>query len=1240
MKKSGRKVLSVILTAVMVFALLPVFGKPMVLEAAPGTHTHNRTDNLAHLGWMPIATKADLQKWMLKQNEGTSVSGYLIDDITINGDYYFTGGEEYNLCLNGHSITQKLSGPCITIEKGATLNLYDVINNDGSLTHDKGVQGPGIFIKTGGTLNMYGGKISNNYNYQIGGGIDQNGGTVNMYGGEISNNTANEAGGVYICGNGTFNLYGGIISENKAEMYPGGGIFISDGTLDISGGEITKNSSKFSGGGVYCSGYNPTKLVISGGKITDNKSEGFQDAETGCGGIFTREMNVEFVMLGGIVSGNSTDKNHYGIMSDRLISITGGYIYDHIKSNINTYSVTFDANGGTGNMPTQYVPGNTDMPIGKNQFTNSGKVFVEWNTEKDGSGTSYADEDKINIDKDTTLYAQWTDPNVNSYKVTFKVDNGTWNDGTTKDKVILLKRKAGEIKLLRVDSSAIPEVGNKPYFKYKAGKWDGSFKKVISEDTTFIYSYEFDVPYEITFDENWGSSNSIKDNTDYDHKLKQIPTPSSSREGYDFEGWYTDKKDGEKITTETVFDSETTVYAHWKAHNYTVVFDANGGSGNMDNQKREYDSTEPLTKNTFTKDGNTFMGWNTDKNGLGDGYSDKAIANLTSEDDVEITLFAMWNPNAYKVTLNEGNGTINTGNITDYTYGVGAKLPTASDMTLTGYTFDGWYDNAGLTGTAITEISTTDIGDKEFYAKFTPNSYTVKFDANGGSGNMDNQKREYDSTEPLTENTFTKDGNTFMGWNTDKNGLGDSYSDKAIANLTSENDVEVTLFAMWNPNAYKVTLNEGNGTINTGNITGYTYGVGAKLPTASDMTLTGYTFEGWYDNAGLTGTAITEISTTDIDDKEFYANWTPNPYTVVFDANGGSGNMLNMDRIYDDGLALTENAYSFEAHSFNGWNTKSDGTGTAYKDKYLGNLSITAGEVVTLYAQWDDVVYTINATNDGNGTATVSDDTGIKGTTITVTAIPNDGYKFAGWEVVSGSVSLTDAKSSLTTFTLGAENAVVKATFEEITKEPQSGSMEPTKPGTPEEPTNPTTPEEPSEPGTPEEFKTPEEPTEPGTEDLTDLETENPEEEIPAKDWLDDLRLQLQIAAELTGPQTVKYSGDFALSYDIMLYLVEHPDITLIYTVTYEGVDYTITIPGGKAIADPNIPWYGPLWLLANYGGDNVPEVLAGSGRYTVVAGDTLSGIAAKFNTTVEELVRKNGIENPNYIIVGQVIVY
>ena len=348
--------------------------------------------------------------------------------------------------------------------------------------------------------------------------------------------------------------------------------------------------------------------------------------------------------------------------------------------------------------------------------------------------------------------------------------------------------------------------------------------------------------------------------------------------------------------------------------------------------------------------------------------------------------------------------------------------------------------------------------------------------------------------------------------------------------LTSE-DYKFTIY----PTGYNIRLVTNGGTINSGNVDVYQFEKGATLPT--DITMAGYTFDGWFDNEKCEGTPITEISTTETGDKEFYAKWTPVIYSIE-----------------------------------------------------------------------------LNTDNNENGTVTVSDTSGIIGTEVTVTATPNEGYKFAGWEVVSGGITLDDANASTTTFKIGTENVVLKAIFEEITDEP--GTTDPTTQTGLTEPTDPTDPTEPEEP-----------------------ETET-EPKLPEKDWLDDLRLALRIANELGGPRTVEYSGDFALSYDIMQYLADHPDITLIYTVTYEGEDYTITIPGGSAIADPNIEWYGPLWLLANYGGDNVPEVLAGSGKYTVVAGDTLSGIAAKFNTTVEELSKKNGIENPNYIIVGQVIVY
>ena len=96
-------------------------------------------------------------------------------------------------------------------------------------------------------------------------------------------------------------------------------------------------------------------------------------------------------------------------------------------------------------------------------------------------------------------------------------------------------------------------------------------------------------------------------------------------------------------------------------------------------------------------------------------------------------LTAQFAPNTYTVTLHTNGGTINSGNVTEYTYGVGATLPT--DVTRTGYTFKGWYGNENLTGNPVTAISSTETGNKEYWAKWEANTYTVTFDPNGGSVN-------------------------------------------------------------------------------------------------------------------------------------------------------------------------------------------------------------------------------------------------------------------------------------------------------------------------------------------------------------------------------------------------------------------------------------------------------------------------------------------------------------------------
>ncbi|MBP5494206.1 MAG: leucine-rich repeat protein [Lachnospiraceae bacterium] len=169
-----------------------------------------------------------------------------------------------------------------------------------------------------------------------------------------------------------------------------------------------------------------------------------------------------------------------------------------------------------------------------------------------------------------------------------------------------------------------------------------------------------------------------------------------------------------------------------------------------------------------------------------------------------------------------------------------------------------------------------------------------------------------------------------------------------------------------------------------------------------------------------------------------------------------------------------------------------------------------------------------------------------------------EGYDFKGW--YTNAIGGTE----ITTDTVFGANMTIYAHWEkkEEPKPAQDGNGE-----------NPEKPEDPEKP-------------------------QEPEPEIPEKDWLDDLWLALHIADELGGAQTVEYSGDFALSYDIMNYLVEHPSITFIYHVTYEGVEYTIVIPAGKAISSPEIPWYGPLWLLANYGNGNVPTGIKENGVY------------------------------------------
>lgn len=152
-------------------------------------------------------------------------------------------------------------------------------------------------------------------------------------------------------------------------------------------------------------------------------------------------------------------------------------------------------------------------------------------------------------------------------------------------------------------------------------------------------------------------------------------------------------------------------------------------------------------------------------------------------------------------------------------------------------------------------------------------------------------------------------------------------------------------------------------------------------------------------------------------------------------------------------------------------------------------------------------------------------------------------------------------------------------------------------------------------------------------------------DDTPEPNYIDALMKMLEEAKEAGGPQTVYWSEGTALPGPAMKLLSENPQITLVFSYTYEGLDYTVTIPGKNVKYNPNVPWCGPLYLYGLYGRYSASTpvtttTLSGDRTYTVISGETLWGIARRLGTTVDELVRLNNIKNPDRIDIGQIIRY
>ena len=782
-----------------------------------------------------------------------------------------------------------VSGNTLNIQPGnGKINITGnkALDNEGHRTGSGG----GMYLENlaNGTLTLDQVIISNNTAHGCGGGIYVNC-NVNMKdGASITGNGANSGeylagGGVYLAG-GTFDLNGGEISNNKDDILNGAGVYVAGGTFNLNSGKINGNEAKDSGGGVYVAG---GTFNLNGGEISSN--------EASFAGGMDYEAGKVTINKGSTISGNVANYGGGVLVSGKDITMSGGSITGNgTKGNNYRY--------GGGVCIAQYTDHDTQTPY-SGVFTMTGGSITGNTAGSRGAGVYFLNGGTFKVSGDANVTGNTVGNSANN---------------------VYLTDTDGVLTIIGPLNGAGFGITAKSDTHFTSG-WSNCMSG--SDPTQFFTSdlddcyvtlsgdeVELRNGYQINYELNGGQFvSSYTPVSSYDgNQDVQLPgVDKITRNGYTFGGWY----DNEGLTGEpyTVIPSGSTgpktFYAKWMANTYTVEFEPNGGTI-KGSYVTNYTYGEGAALPTdVEKSGYTFAGWYEN-----DRFEGSAVTAISDTEYGDKTYYAKWMSKTYSVTLNTNGGTIKSGNVTNYTYGEGAALPT--DVEKSGHTFAGWYENEELTGSAVAAISDTDYGDKTYYARWTSKTYSITFNTDGGTI-KGNYVTGYSYGEGAVLPTdVEKSGYTFAGW----------YDNEELtgSTVTAISDTEYgdkTYYAKWTANTYsvKLHLNGGNLADGVSDITAYTYGNSIELPDRSEIVRSGYMFSGWYADEGFKDGPYTEISSTDSGNKEFYARWTmynipgTNAITVadpangtvkVNPSNGSAGTLITVTATPDKGYEL------------------------------------------------------------------------------------------------------------------------------------------------------------------------------------------------------------------------------------------------------------------------------------------------------------------------------------------------
>ncbi len=704
----------------------------------------------------------------------------------------------------------------------------------------------------------------------------------------------------------------------------------------------------------------------------------------------------------------------------------------------NTYTVTFNANGGTTPTASKTVTyGETygELPTP----TRTGYTFKGWYYTATGGNELVTNTSTVTVNENQTLYARWT---ANKYTVTFNPNGGTtpslrmivtfdsvygslpqpsrlgytfdgWYTslvggkeityfsivGETTDHTLYARWKANTCTLtFDANGGTTPTASKtvthgevygdlptptKTGYVFLGWSPTMSVSDIISSSDVctsdqVLYAIWDAGAYTVTFNANGGTTPTASKTVRYGNTYDTLPTPT--RAGYAFDGWYTAVSGGTKVTNSSVVSitSNQTLYAHWIANTYTVTYNANGGTGAPSAQTKTHGVDLTLSSEKPTRTGFVFLGWAMSANGAV-SYEPESYYSV----DTNMTLYAIWKSNTCVVTFNANGGTVSIAskNVTQSgTYG-DLPIPTRA-----GYEFIGWYKTPDNFIVKITSNSIVPQAvSQTLYAGWKANTYTVFFDTTGGETVSSISSKTVTFDKPYGElPVCTRPGYTFDGWYTAPRG-GTKILNTSIFSITANQ----TLYAHWNIKTYTITFDANGG---TGAPAAQTKTFGVALTLSSTIpTREGYIFQGW--SSSPTGSVSYKPEAPFVLDinHTLYAVWKANNYTITYSPNGGAELQLQ-SKTHDVDINLLTYIPERGGYTFLGWATSPDGAVA-----YAPGASFSGNGNTTLYAVWKVNTYTVTFNANGGTTPTTSKTVTYRSTYGTLPTPTRAGYTFVSW---------------------------------------------------------------------------------------------------------------------------------------------------------------------------------------------------------------------------------------------------